>query len=135
MPCCGLTARPAKTPSAATKATRGRGRAAGSLSTPPRHDFLASPALYIVQHPLGQPLKLALDTQAVLAVNPGGTRVRYRTNTDHGSSGSPCFDKDWNLVALHHSGSTRVTPTWNEGIPFPKILGLLEPRGKRDVDR
>ena len=28
----------------------------------------------------------------------------YRTDTEPGSSGSPCFNDPWELVALHHSG-------------------------------
>lgn len=95
------------------------------------HDFAPDSELYIVQHPLGQPLKLALDTQSIIKVNNERTRVRYRTNTERGSSGSPCFDHDWNLVALHHSGDpAKVTPTWNEGIPFDKIVELLSQHGK-----
>ena len=49
-----------------------------------------------------RPLKLAPDTEAVLSVNANGTRVRYANNTEPGSSGSPVFDINWNLVALHH---------------------------------
>jgi hypothetical protein len=98
-------------------------------ASPTPHDFTASPALYIVQHPLGKPLKLALDTKAVIGLNANRTRVRYQTNTDRGSSGSPCFDQDWNLVALHHSGDpTKIKPEWNEGIPFDMILALLKKR-------
>ena len=41
---------------------------------------------------------------SLLSSNANNTRVRYRTNTEEGSSGAPCFDKDWELVALHHSG-------------------------------
>jgi hypothetical protein len=106
--------------------------ARGWMSVPAApYDFAPDSALYIVQHPLGQPLKLALDTNSIMNVNDVRTRVRYRTNTDPGSSGSPCFDHDWNLVALHHSGDpAKVTPTWNEGIPIDKILELLGKRGK-----
>ena len=62
------------------------------------------------------------------------TRVRYTTRTEPGSSGSPCFDIDWNLVALHHSGDPKyaqfkVKPDWNEGIPFATIMRLLDKRG------
>ncbi|HYH65633.1 MAG TPA: trypsin-like peptidase domain-containing protein, partial [Urbifossiella sp.] len=45
--------------------------------------------LMIAQHPDGGPLKLAVDTESVIGVNAGGTRVRYATNTEPGSSGSP----------------------------------------------
>ena len=44
-------------------------------------------------------MKLALDTQAVVGLNGNGTRIRYRTNTDPGSSGSPVVG-DWDSVGL-----------------------------------
>ena len=44
--------------------------------------------LLIVQHPDGAPMKLAMDTDAVIGLNTNGTRLRYTTNTEPGSSGS-----------------------------------------------
>lgn len=89
--------------------------------------------LFIVQHPQGEPLKLALDTDAVVALNANGTRVRYKTNTEPGSSGSPCFNSNWELVALHHAGDPNFAPDhgpqYNQGIPLDAILALLERRG------
>jgi V8-like Glu-specific endopeptidase len=70
------------------------------------YDFTATPALYIVQHPEGRPMQVAIDSEAVLGVNANGTRVRYTTTTEPGSSGSPCFGPDWTLLAMHH----RVDP-------------------------
>lgn len=98
------------------------------------HDFLKSPALFILQHPDGEPLKLAIDTESVIAVNPNGSRVRYRTNTEAGSSGSPCFDSKWNLVALHHLGDPNWgVPKFNQGIPFTAIQALLATTGAADA--
>jgi Trypsin-like peptidase domain len=68
------------------------------------YDFRPKAPLFIVQHPQGDPLQLALDTEAVVGVNANCTRVTYRTNTLPGPSGSPCFNSNWELVALHHSG-------------------------------
>lgn len=85
--------------------------------------------LYILQHPLGEPLKLALDTQAIIGESEAGRRVRYRTNTEPGSSGSPCFDADWTLVALHNRGDDRPQATFNEGIPVHLIRARIERRG------
>jgi hypothetical protein len=101
------------------------------------HDFKARPALFILQHPDGRPLELAIDTNAVTATVPSAgpaTRVRYRTNTEPGSSGSPCFDANWNVVALHHSGDPKYEkfgrkPEYNEGIPMAAIRQLLDERG------
>ena len=95
----------------------------------------ASPML-IMQHPDGAPLKLALDMSGVLGPNPNNTRVKYSVNTEGGSSGSPCFNTEWNLVALHHSGDPNFDsahkPEYNEGIPIDAIVKLLTTRGKRD---
>jgi hypothetical protein len=31
-----------------------------------------------------------------------GDAIRYRTDTEEGSSGSPVFNEQWQVVALHH---------------------------------
>lgn len=92
-----------------------------------RRDHLFDPGtpLFIVQHPLTAPLKLALDTDAVIGLNGNKTRVNYRTNTEPGSSGSPAFDQNWDLVALHHGFEAGQ----NQGIPFDAILSLVQTRG------
>jgi hypothetical protein len=91
--------------------------------------FAPKSPLFIVQHPDRKPMKLAFDTEAVVGLNSNGTRVEYTTNTEPGSSGSPCFDQKWNLVALHHSGDPNWVPTWNEGIPITLILNHLKNNG------
>ncbi len=68
---------------------------------------------------------MALDTEAVIGLNDNKTRVRYTTDTEPGSSGSPCFNQNWELVALHHSGDPNWLPSWNEGIPTDLILDHL----------
>jgi V8-like Glu-specific endopeptidase len=93
-------------------------------------DFKQNSSLFIIQHPDGAPLKLALDTNAIQSVNADRTRVRYSTNTEPGSSGSPGFDENWNLVALHHSGDPNFeanhVPTYNEGIPIDAIVSYIK---------
>jgi hypothetical protein len=94
------------------------------------HGFVKATPLFIVQHPQGAPLKLMLDTQAVVGLYGKKRRVRYRTNTDNGSSGSPVFDQNWNLVALHHSGDpASILPTYNEGIPINLVRDRLKAKG------
>lgn len=101
------------------------------------HDWKTRRALLILQHPDGHPLKLAMRMDASptpLPDNDAPTRVRYTTRTEPGSSGSPCFDIDWNLIALHHSGDPKyakfnVKPDWNEGIPFTAIMHRLDKCG------
>ncbi len=99
----------------------------GLPSAPPA--FKKGDPLFIVQHPQKRPMKLALDTDAIIGVQGEGRRVRYSTNTEKGSSGSPCFDQNWNLVALHHSGDEAWVPTWNEGIPIDLVIAHAESQG------
>ncbi|GJF33300.1 hypothetical protein KNE206_60000 [Kitasatospora sp. NE20-6] len=91
-------------------------------------------SLFLLQHPAAAPLKLALGP--VLGANANATRLRHGADTEPGSSGSPCFDRDLNLVALHHSGDPDYSPghrpAWNEAIPLPAIRTLLERRGAAD---
>ena len=91
--------------------------------------------LSILQHPSAQPLKLALDTYAVIGINANQTRLLYRTNTEHGSSGSPCFTMDWEPVAIHHAGDPaepKFPATRNAGVPLPAIRAHLEDIGQAD---
>ncbi|MFL5341422.1 MAG: trypsin-like peptidase domain-containing protein [Gemmataceae bacterium] len=104
--------------------------------------FAAKMAIIIAQHPDGQPMKLALDTDAIdqargFWLNANGTRVRYATNTEGGSSGSPCFDFDWGLVALHHYGDPKANGSnlkplgnWNQGVPIGMIRDRLTRQNK-----
>jgi hypothetical protein len=85
-------------------------------------DFARITTLLILQHPRAEPLKLAFDTRPNVELKHNGLRVRYATNTEGGSSGSPCFDKDWKLIALHHYGDPALNhPKYNQGIP----IGLI----------
>jgi V8-like Glu-specific endopeptidase len=92
----------------------------------------------IIQHPGGMPLKVVL-TQNYVARDMSGTRVQYLADTMRGSSGSPVFDRNWRVVALHHSGKPyppettvetaknllRGRRTANEGIPMRAILNEI----------
>lgn len=94
------------------------------------YDFKPDTPLFIVQHPDAAPMKLALDTEAIIGRNGNGTRVTYRTNTEPGSSGSPCFNQEWELVALHHGGDPKwLAPTWNRGIPIALVAAHLKGNG------
>lgn len=87
---------------------------------PLKHSFLEGEPLFIIQHPNGGPLAFAFDR----VKGCEEARVTYWTNTEHGSSGSPCFTFAWDLVALHqrvtHPKTDPDRP--NMGIPFSRIL-------------
>jgi V8-like Glu-specific endopeptidase len=56
----------------------------------------------IIQHPGGEPQQVALrDSQVVESLEDF---IRYEADTLPGSSGSPVFNDQWQLAALHHSG-------------------------------
>jgi V8-like Glu-specific endopeptidase len=60
-----------------------------------------------------------------------GRRLRYRNNTEPGSSGSPVFNFEWELVALHHGGARGKEPVaYNQGIPAAQIRAHVEAKGK-----
>lgn len=59
----------------------------------------------IIQHPSGRPKQVALRDNVVTDLLPDF--LHYRADTEPGSSGSPVFNDQWQLVALHHSGVPR----------------------------
>ncbi|MEI6410467.1 MAG: trypsin-like peptidase domain-containing protein [Bacteroidota bacterium] len=85
-----------------------------STAKPALEDYVT-----IIQHPLGQDKQLAFDR--VSAVQPN--YLLYKTDTDKGSSGSPVFNMDWKVVALHHWGME--TKDENRGVLVEAILGSL----------
>jgi len=67
----------------------------------------------IVQHPGGEPQKVALRENEVVDVFDDW--MHYTTDTGPGSSGSPVLNDQWEVAALHHSGVPRVD---DEGCPL-----------------
>src|SRR6185436_19776872 len=62
------------------------------------------PRYYIIGHPDGRDLEIALQDNHLIAYNEH--LLHYRTPTEPGNSGSPVFEhEDWRVVALHHRGS------------------------------
>ena len=64
-----------------------------------RFDATTRLAVNIVQHPGGKPKRVALRNNLVTSADETG--IRYLTDTDAGSSGSPVCDDQWRVVALH----------------------------------
>lgn len=56
----------------------------------------------IIQHPSGELKQVALRENQLIDVLPNF--LHYQTDTAPGSSGSPVFNDQWEVVALHHSG-------------------------------
>jgi V8-like Glu-specific endopeptidase len=58
--------------------------------------------VYIIQHPNGGPKQIGMIHNVVRLIDDDV--IQYLTDTEGGSSGSPVFDEQWQLVALHHRG-------------------------------
>jgi V8-like Glu-specific endopeptidase len=93
--------------------------------------FIADTPLLILHYPEGKPLKLAIRMQSVVKCNDNGSRLKHRTNTDYGSSGAPCFDARWNLVALHQGTHTAPGNAYNQAVPIDRIAAALRNAGAR----
>ncbi|WP_437589700.1 trypsin-like serine peptidase [Sorangium sp. So ce1000] len=111
------------------------GELRGSIRLPPplsqgQQRFTVGEPVCIVQHPRGGPLRLAMGVPGVKEVK-GPARVTYLVTTDDESSGSPCFDKDWGLFALHRAGAPELDA--NEGIPIDSIRDDLPAAVRTEV--
>ncbi len=92
-----------------------------------------------IQHPNGQPKQIAIHASQIVKLEPAEVEVdltrfiHYSTDTEPGSSGSPVFNDQWQVVALHHK-AVPAPPgkasggEWlaNEGVRISAIFNLLE---------
>jgi V8-like Glu-specific endopeptidase len=68
--------------------------------------------VYIIGHPDGGSLSYSIQDNLLIGHRHPPGFIHYRTPTKPGSSGSPVFNRDWDLIGLHHKG--RVTQGLNE---------------------
>ncbi len=85
---------------------------------------------FVIGYPNGGGLVFSLFGNEILAYEEKGPKIHYRTPTEPGSSGSPVFNQNWELIAIHHSGSGNMNRIdgagdyeANEGI---KLIALME---------
>ncbi|MBK8258768.1 MAG: trypsin-like peptidase domain-containing protein [Polyangiaceae bacterium] len=88
--------------------------------------------VYIIQHPFGLPKKIALAHNEVCFVDDNV--IRYLSDTEQGSSGSPVFNERWEVVALHHSwvqtgSDSKPGDILNEGIAIARVSEGLMKKG------
>jgi V8-like Glu-specific endopeptidase len=72
-------------------------------ATEPQFDARRPSRFFVIGYPGGQRLSLSIEDN--LQVGYARPHLHYRTPTEPGNSGSPVFDSDWQLVAIHHAGS------------------------------
>ena len=83
----------------------------------------------IVQHPRGNKKQVALRENRI--VDRPESFLHYAADTEPGSSGSPVFNDQWEVVALHHASvrapeHTEFGGVLNEGIRITAILGAVK---------
>jgi endonuclease G len=95
----------------------------------------------IIQHPLGRRKQIVVRENRLLARggdegNIAKRALHYSADTEEGASGSPVFNDDWDVVALHHWGvphldtvtinGESVPQTVNEGVRASVIVAQLK---------
>lgn len=86
----------------------------------------------VIQHAGGGLKQISMSPNVIAYIDD--EIVQYLTDTLPGSSGSPVFDKDWNVIAIHHSGGWVVEPAdsgkstyyRNQGASVDQIMLALE---------
>jgi V8-like Glu-specific endopeptidase len=74
----------------------------------------------VLGHPDREPMAISMGRVLDHAAN--GVRLRHDAYTLGGSSGSPVFDANFQLVALHHAGDPAAGPAqYNQAIPMTLI--------------
>ncbi len=106
--------------------------------------------VFIIQHPNGESKKISLLNNKMMLRNEQSSYLYYEADTEPGSSGSPVFNRQWEVVALHHSvefardpedrilakdgslwneamGTAAIkTMSFNEGVRVSRILKQVE---------
>lgn len=97
----------------------------------------------IIQHPEGKSMKIALPDKII---SMWKQFLFYIADTKGGSSGSPVFNQDWKVIALHHAGKNEknysgglqineageVRPA-NRGILIKRILEDIKSKGHEAI--
>jgi endonuclease G len=85
-------------------------------------------ALNIIHHPDGDYKQLSIRKNLFVKISP--TSIWYQTDTAPGSSGSPVFNDQWQVVALHHMGVGRKNDAGDyidkDGKIIPKVNGTID---------
>ncbi len=113
----------------------GSGRDLGDFKSlaliPTTGKILVGQPISIIQYPDGGPKKYGVrDNELLIAPTDVDIFLQYTTDTLPGSSGSPAFNKDWEVVGLHHSGVPEIKDgriltirgmPWEKGMPDSEI--------------
>lgn len=88
--------------------------------------------LNIIQHPGGGPLTYAIRNNFYVGTGDNKDFLRYLTDTEGGSSGSPVLNDYWKVIGLHHA-ATPVPPEYYANLPQERYQTLPEETAKGEV--
>lgn len=82
----------------------------------------------VIQHPAARRKEISLRENQI--VDEDDTVLHYASDTEPGSSGSPVFNDQWEIVALHHAstparGRAELGARINEGIRVSRIAAFV----------
>ncbi len=75
----------------------------------------------LLHHPAGQTMKIALTPNGITGIYKQEGLIQYLSDTSGGSSGCPCFNDDWQVVAIHHAQKSGTFGIYCEGILLSNI--------------
>lgn len=88
--------------------------------------IIAGEPINIIQHPKGDRKQVVVRENRLLdSLDDADLFYHYEADTEPGSSGSPVFNDQWEVVALHHSG----VPKRNANGDFLKVDGGIWQQG------
>ncbi|WP_145145460.1 serine protease [Roseomonas gilardii] len=90
--------------------------------------------IIIPQHPDGYPQRIDFGRLCGRATgqDPSATRLRYDTETAEGTSGAPCFDRNFHLIGMHNAAFRPENRTEaNQAVRLDRILERLDAEPER----
>jgi len=90
--------------------------------TPFRPRLDGKQRVYVIGHPEGRELSYSIDDNLLL--DQDERVIHYRAPTEHGSSGSPVFNRDWEVIGLHHAGRNDMPRLHGEPGSYPANEGI-----------
>jgi hypothetical protein len=90
-------------------------------------DRNSKPRLYVIGHPHGAALQISLYDNHLIDFSEREERIRYRSPTEEGSSGSPVLSEGLEVVAVHHA--TLTDREANQGVLLDNIRTRIRSGG------
>ena len=76
----------------------------------------------IIQHPQGRLKQIVVRENNLVSRDETSQVLHYLADTDHGSSGSPVCNNDWDPIALHHWGGPGLEIRGVNAQPLPQEI-------------